>query len=63
MARIQREVGATTLDVTHDQVEAMTIGDPVAVLRKEELHRVHTPQRLDTSLLHFFDLETEPAVA
>ena len=34
IARIQRELGATTIYVTHDQVEAMTMGDRVAVLRK-----------------------------
>jgi multiple sugar transport system ATP-binding protein len=43
IARIQREVGATTLYVTHDQVEAMTMGDRVCVLRKGELQQVDTP--------------------
>ena len=33
IARIQRELGVTTLYVTHDQVEAMTMGDRVAVLK------------------------------
>jgi multiple sugar transport system ATP-binding protein len=46
IARIQREVGATTIYVTHDQVEAMTMGDRVAVLRKGVLQQVDTPQRL-----------------
>ena len=46
IARIQRELGATTIYVTHDQVEAMTMGDRVAVLRKGELQQVDTPQRL-----------------
>ena len=46
IARIQREVGATTVYVTHDQVEAMTMGDRVAVLRKGELQQVAEPQRL-----------------
>src|SRR5438093_1503478 len=46
IARIQREVGATTIYVTHDQVEAMTMGDRVAVLRKGELQQVDAPQRL-----------------
>jgi multiple sugar transport system ATP-binding protein len=46
IARIQRELGATTLYVTHDQVEAMTMGDRVCVLRKGELQQVDTPQAL-----------------
>jgi multiple sugar transport system ATP-binding protein len=46
IARVQREVGATTIYVTHDQVEAMTMGDRVAVLRKGELQQVAEPQKL-----------------
>jgi multiple sugar transport system ATP-binding protein len=46
IARIQRELGATTIYVTHDQVEAMTMGDRVAVLRKGELQQTDGPQRL-----------------
>jgi len=46
IARVQREVGATTIYVTHDQVEAMTMGDRVAVLRKGQLQQVAEPQRL-----------------
>jgi multiple sugar transport system ATP-binding protein len=46
IARIQRELGATTIYVTHDQVEAMTMGDRVAVLRKGRLQQVASPQRL-----------------
>ena len=46
ISRIQREVGATTIYVTHDQVEAMTMGDRVAVLRKGNLQQVHEPQTL-----------------
>ena len=46
IARIQREVNATTIYVTHDQVEAMTMGDRVAVLRKGVLQQVATPQEL-----------------
>ena len=44
IARIQHELGATTIYVTHDQVEAMTMGDRVAVLRKGELQQVDPPQ-------------------
>jgi multiple sugar transport system ATP-binding protein len=46
IARIQREVGATTIYVTHDQVEAMTMGDRVAVMRKGRLQQVEDPQAL-----------------
>jgi len=46
ISRIQDEIGVTTLYVTHDQVEAMTMGDRVAVLRKGILQQVDTPQFL-----------------
>jgi len=46
IARIQHELGVTTLYVTHDQVEAMTMGDRVAVMRKGELQQVDSPQQL-----------------
>jgi multiple sugar transport system ATP-binding protein len=46
IARIQSDLGVTTIYVTHDQVEAMTMGDRVAVLRKGELQQVDTPQTL-----------------
>jgi multiple sugar transport system ATP-binding protein len=46
ISRIQHELGATTIYVTHDQVEAMTMGDRVAVLRRGELQQVDPPQRL-----------------
>src|SRR5271165_2298355 len=44
--RIQRRIGVATLYVTHDQVEAMTMGDRVAVLRSGELQQVDQPQVL-----------------
>jgi multiple sugar transport system ATP-binding protein len=44
IARIQHELGATTIYVTHDQVEAMTMGDRVAVLRKGVLQQTDRPQ-------------------
>jgi multiple sugar transport system ATP-binding protein len=44
IARIQHELSATTIYVTHDQVEAMTMGDRVAVLRKGELQQTDAPQ-------------------
>jgi multiple sugar transport system ATP-binding protein len=46
IGRIQRELGTTTIYVTHDQTEAMTMGDHVAVMRKGELQQLDTPQRL-----------------
>jgi len=46
IARIQRELGATTIYVTHDQVEAMTMGDRVAVMRRGVLQQVEDPQAI-----------------
>jgi multiple sugar transport system ATP-binding protein len=46
ISRIQRRVGVATFYVTHDQVEAMTMGDRVAVLHLGELQQVGTPQDL-----------------
>jgi multiple sugar transport system ATP-binding protein len=46
IARIQSDLGVTTIYVTHDQVEAMTMGDRVAVIRKGELQQADTPQTL-----------------
>jgi multiple sugar transport system ATP-binding protein len=43
---IQRDLKVTTIYVTHDQVEAMTMGDRVAVIRKGELQQVADPQDL-----------------
>jgi multiple sugar transport system ATP-binding protein len=54
IARIQHELGATTIYVTHDQVEAMTMGDRVAVLRRGKLQQVDPPQRLYESPLNLF---------
>jgi multiple sugar transport system ATP-binding protein len=46
IARIQDDLQVTTIYVTHDQVEAMTMGDRVAVMRKGELQQVAAPQEL-----------------
>src|ERR671939_1107414 len=46
IASLQRELGTTTVYVTHDQVEAMTMGDRVAVMSKGVLQQVDAPQRL-----------------
>jgi multiple sugar transport system ATP-binding protein len=46
IAHVQHELGVTTMYVTHDQVEAMTMGDRVAVIRKGLLQQADTPQFL-----------------
>jgi multiple sugar transport system ATP-binding protein len=46
IARLQRELGVTTIYVTHDQVEAMTLGDRVAIMRDGVLQQVAQPQKL-----------------
>jgi multiple sugar transport system ATP-binding protein len=46
IAALQRELGVTTFYVTHDQVEAMTMGDRVAVIKDGVLQQVDTPQHL-----------------
>jgi multiple sugar transport system ATP-binding protein len=46
ISRIQRQLHVTTVYVTHDQIEAMTMGDRVAVLRRGVLQQFDAPQRL-----------------
>ncbi|MEL6893103.1 MAG: sn-glycerol-3-phosphate ABC transporter ATP-binding protein UgpC [Actinomycetota bacterium] len=46
IARIQQELGITTIYVTHDQVEAMTMGDRVVVLKDGVLQQADTPANL-----------------
>jgi multiple sugar transport system ATP-binding protein len=46
IAALQKRMGTTTIYVTHDQLEAMTLGDRVAVLRKGKLQQVASPQEL-----------------
>jgi multiple sugar transport system ATP-binding protein len=46
ISRIQRQLHVTTVYVTHDQIEAMTMGDRVAVLRRGVLQQFDVPQRL-----------------
>ena len=52
--QLQRRLGVTTLYVTHDQVEAMTMGDRVAVMRDGRLQQVDTPQALYESPVNDF---------
>jgi multiple sugar transport system ATP-binding protein len=46
ISRLQQAVGVTTVYVTHDQTEAMTLGDKVAVMKKGILQQVDSPQNL-----------------
>src|SRR5207302_10942526 len=46
IAKLQHDLGTTTIYVTHDQVEAMTMGDRVALMRDGVLQQVGTPQEL-----------------
>ena len=46
VARLQARLGTTTIYVTHDQTEAMTLGDRVAVMRLGDLHQIGTPKEL-----------------
>ncbi|TML50725.1 MAG: ATP-binding cassette domain-containing protein [Actinobacteria bacterium] len=44
--RLQERLGTTTIYVTHDQIEAMTMGDRIAVMNKGELQQLGTPEEL-----------------
>jgi len=44
--RLQQRLGTTTIYVTHDQVEAMTMGDRIAVMNKGKLQQLGTPEEL-----------------
>ncbi|MGZ8582780.1 MAG: ABC transporter ATP-binding protein [Actinomycetota bacterium] len=46
IAKLQQDLGVTTIYVTHDQIEAMTMGDRVAVLKQGHLQQVDAPQVL-----------------
>jgi multiple sugar transport system ATP-binding protein len=54
IARIQRDLGVTTIYVTHDQSEAMTLGDRVCVMRGGHLQQVDKPQVLYDSPANLF---------
>jgi multiple sugar transport system ATP-binding protein len=51
---LQHDLGVTTIYVTHDQVEAMTMGDRVAVMRKGEVQQVASPQELYDNPVNLF---------
>src|SRR5579862_446050 len=52
--QLHERLGTTTVYVTHDQVEAMTLGDRVCVLRDGRLQQVDTPQTLFDAPVHLF---------
>ena len=54
VSRIQGRLGTTTVYVTHDQTEAMTLGDRVAVMRAGELQQVGSPTELYNHPLNLF---------
>ncbi len=54
IARLQRRLGITTVYVTHDQTEAMTLGDRVAVLKRGVLQQLATPRELYTNPVNLF---------
>src|SRR3954454_141722 len=54
VSRIQDSTGTTTVYVTHDQTEAMTLGDRVAVMRAGVLQQVDTPQELYDNPVNLF---------
>jgi multiple sugar transport system ATP-binding protein len=54
ISRLQHEMNTTTVYVTHDQVEAMTLGDRLALLRKGALQQVGTPKELYEEPVNLF---------
>jgi multiple sugar transport system ATP-binding protein len=54
VARLQQRLGTTTVYVTHDQTEAMTLGDRVAVMRSGRLQQVGTPAELYNRPINLF---------
>jgi multiple sugar transport system ATP-binding protein len=54
IARIQNDLNVTTVYVTHDQIEAMTMGDRVTVLKKGQLQQVGTPKELFEQPVNLF---------
>jgi multiple sugar transport system ATP-binding protein len=54
VSRIQQRLGVTTIYVTHDQTEAMTLGDRVAVMRAGVLQQVATPRELYEHPMNLF---------
>jgi len=57
IARLQRDLQVTTIYVTHDQVEAITLGDRVAVMRDGVLQQIDSPQQLYNRPVNLFVAE------
>jgi multiple sugar transport system ATP-binding protein len=54
ISRLQKRLGVTTVYVTHDQIEAMTLGDRVCLLRKGIIQQVGTPRELYNAPVNLF---------
>ncbi|BBE24058.1 hypothetical protein MN0502_29410 [Arthrobacter sp. MN05-02] len=54
ISQMQRRLGVTSVYVTHDQTEAMTLGDRVAVLKKGELQQIASPRELYEQPVNLF---------
>lgn len=54
ISQMQRRLGTTSVYVTHDQTEAMTLGDRVAVLKKGELQQIASPRELYEQPVNLF---------
>jgi multiple sugar transport system ATP-binding protein len=54
LKHLQRDLGVTTLYVTHDQIEAMTMGDRIAVLKKGSLQQIGTPREIYETPVNLF---------
>src|ERR671919_1543067 len=54
LASLHGRLGATTVYVTHDQIEAMTLGERVAVMREGRILQVDTPQALYARPVNLF---------
>ena len=57
ISRLQRHLGVATLFVTHDQTEAMTLGDRIAIMRGGVLQQLDTPQAVYDAPLNLFVAE------
>lgn len=57
ISALQKKLGVTTIYVTHDQTEAMTLGNHLALLRKGRLQQIGTPRELYTSPDNLFTAE------
>ena len=54
IAKLHKRVGATMIYVTHDQIEAMTLGDRIVVMKSGEVQQIDTPMRLYEKPVNLF---------